>query len=97
MRVVALYRSNSEHERSVIDLDREYNHRTGRSLKLLDLNSRDGAATASLYDIVQYPAILALGDDGKLLQLWQGLPFPLLNDIMYYDQPQSFALSAHSW
>jgi hypothetical protein len=97
MKVVVLYRPNSEHQTAVESLDRDYQRRTGRSLELVSLNTRDGAAMASLYDVMQYPAILALTDDGRVLQMWQGMPFPLLNDIMYYDQQSSFAMSSSSW
>lgn len=93
MRVAVLYRSRSEQERSVIDFDRDYTHRTGRSLSLMDLNTRDGAAMASLYDIVQFPCVLALAEDGQVLQMWQGEHLPLMNEVMYYDQQTSFAMS----
>jgi aromatic ring-cleaving dioxygenase len=52
---------------------------------MYDLNTRDGYATASLYDIMQHPAVLALADDGQLLQLWVGENLPLINEVMYYD------------
>ena len=84
MRVAVLYRSNSEHERIIREYDREYERRTGRSLRLYDLNTRDGAAMASLYDITQYPAVLAMSDDGQVLQMWQGENLPLMNEVMYY-------------
>lgn len=87
MKVAVLYRSQSEQERPVIELEHEYEHRTGRQLSLYDLNTRDGAAMASLYDVVRYPAVLAMGNDGSLLQLWQGESLPLMNEIMYYDSP----------
>ena len=86
MRVAVLYRSNSEQERPVMEFEREFEHRTGRSLNLLDLNTRDGAAMATLYDIMQYPAVLAMSNDGSLLQLWQGDNLPLMNEVMYYSQ-----------
>ena len=84
MRVAILYRSNTDHERSVIDFDREYGHRTGRSIEMLDLNTRDGSSMATLYDIVQYPAILAIADDGRIQQVWQGENLPLIDEVSYY-------------
>jgi hypothetical protein len=89
LRVIILYRGQSEHEREVLDFVREYEHRTGRKLSLQDLNEREGSSTAVLYDVVRYPAILALADDGQLLQLWQGEPLPLMNEVMYYDKSES--------
>lgn len=88
MKVVVLYRSQSEHERMVLDFERDYESLTGRSLTLYDLNTRDGAAMASLYDVVNYPAVLALADNGQLLQIWQGEVLPMMNEIIYYDKPE---------
>lgn len=88
MKVVVLYRSQSEHERMVLDLEHDYESLTGRSLSLYDLNTKDGEAMASLYDVVNYPAVLALADNGQLLQLWQGEVLPMMNEIMYYDKPE---------
>lgn len=85
MKVVILYRPSSEHERAVEEFVHEFKRREpSRHIELLNLDSKDGAATASLYDIVQYPAILAITDDGRLLQWWQGEQLPLMNEVAAY-------------
>jgi hypothetical protein len=84
MKVAVLYRSNSEHERSILDFEREFEHRTGRAFSKYDVNTRDGAAMASLYDVMQYPTVMALADDGQMLQMWQGGKLPLINEVTYY-------------
>ena len=85
MRVSVIYRSNSEHERQVLDFEREFEHRTGRSLELLDVNTRDGSSMASLYDIVAYPMVLAISNEGSILQSWQANSgMPLINEVSYY-------------
>lgn len=84
MKVAVLYRSRSEQERKVLDFDRDYTRQTGRHLDLMDINTRDGWSLASLYDVTQYPAVLATADDGSLLQMWQGDNLPLMNEVMYY-------------
>lgn len=65
---------------------RDFQHQfeAGRKLELVSLNTRDGAATASLYDVMSYPAILALNNDGSVLNLWQGVPLPLMNEVAGY-------------
>jgi hypothetical protein len=88
MKVAVIYRSQTENERLVLDFERDYFHRTGRELTLYDLNTREGADLAELYDVVRYPAVLAISNDGSLLQLWQGEILPLMSDVMYYDQPE---------
>lgn len=84
MRVVVLYHPKSEHGGIVEDFARDYARFKGRKLELVSLETRDGAATASLYDITQYPAILALANDGSIQNVWQGLPLPTMNELDAY-------------
>lgn len=85
MKVVVLYRPNSEHARTVEEFADELTRRNhGGKVELVSIDTRDGSATASLYDVMQYPAILALQDNGQLLKEWQGSTMPLLNDVSYY-------------
>jgi len=57
---------------------------TDRGVSLVSLDTRDGVSTASLYDVMQYPAILALSDDGQLLKEWEGEQLPLMNEVAYF-------------
>ncbi len=87
MRVVVLYHPKSEHGGKVEDYARDYKnlHRDEhRELELLSLETREGADLAKLYDVVRYPAVLALADDGHLQNGWQGGELPLLRDLDYY-------------
>lgn len=86
VKLLILYRPNSEHDTDVQSFVREFQRRyeVGRKLELVSLNTRDGAATASLYDVVAYPAILVLGDDGSLVNFWQGMPLPLMDEVAAY-------------
>ncbi len=85
MKVLILYRPNSEEARSVESFIHDYQarHETGR-LEVVDVNTRDGYATASLYDIMSYPAVLVLRDDGSILKSWEGEMLPLMDDVTYY-------------
>lgn len=85
MKVVILYQSNSEHERKVLEFAHDFTSaQLDRKVELVDLNTREGAATAQLYDVVKYPAVLALANDGQMLQLWQNDQLPLMNEVAYY-------------
>lgn len=80
-----LYRPNSEHGRQVEDFLREYQMRGEPGhVEPLNLDTRDGSATATLYDIVQYPAIMVLRNDGYVQKLWQGNSLPLLDEVASY-------------
>lgn len=85
MKVVILYRPNSEHDTLVQDFLRDYKRRTNKDLELMSLDTREGAEMARLYDVVDYPAIIAREDDGHLQQMWQGEKLPLIDEVSYYD------------
>ncbi len=86
VKLLILYRPDSEHasdvESFVRDFQRQYE--AGKRLELQSLNTRDGAATASIYDVMSFPAILALADDGSVLNMWQGIPLPLMDEVAGY-------------
>lgn len=84
MSVLILYRPNSEHERRVLDYARDVKRTTGHDLELVSLDSREGADQAKLYDATRYPAVLALRDDGEMLQLWQDELLPTINEVSAY-------------
>lgn len=84
MRVVVLYRSKSEHGRTVETMLRDYNMRNARDIEAIDIDSRDGTEMAKLYGVTQYPAIIAMASDGQMQKMWQGLPLPLINEIDFY-------------
>jgi hypothetical protein len=85
MKVVILFRPGSEHARTVEDFVRDFTrYHADRRIDLVSVDTRDGSSTAMLYDVMQYPAILALADDGQVLQEWEGDRLPLMNEVAYY-------------
>ena len=86
MRVVVIYRDESDHAREVIDYMADFARQTGRELEVLDPDSADGGMFCRTYDIVEYPSIIALSDDGVMLNLWRGRPLPTIGEVSYYAQ-----------
>ena len=86
MKVLVIYRPNSEQARSVEEFIREFErrHDQGYRLEVISIDSRDGSATASLYDILQHPAILVLADNGSVQQSWVGDSLPRIADVVAY-------------
>lgn len=85
MKVLILYRPNSEHARVMEDFIREYQERHDSGhLEVLNIDTREGSATATLYDVVQYPAILVLQTDGYVQKIWQGNSLPLMDEVASY-------------
>lgn len=85
MRVVILFREKSEHARGVETFTHDFRKRYADvRIELVNIDEREGIALASLYDIMQFPAIIAIADDGVLLQLWQGTTLPLIDEVASY-------------
>jgi hypothetical protein len=87
MKVIVLYRPRSEFARQVEEFVRGLQTQHGlddRRLEVLDYDSREGAATASLYDVMTQPSILVIGDDGHFVKDWQGSSLPLMGDVAGY-------------
>ena len=85
MRVVVVYEDQTDYARTVVDYLRDFENQTGRSLETLDPNTPEGTDFCNLYDIVEYPTIIALSDDGVMQRTWRGLPLPTIMEISYYD------------
>ena len=79
-----IWREESDYARSVIEWMRELEHRTGRTIESYEPDSPEGESICRSYDIVEYPSIIALNDDGKMLQEWRGTMLPKIDDVNYY-------------
>ena len=87
MKVLVLYRPNSEFARRVEEFVSGLQTRHGvdeKHLAVMDYDSREGSSTASLYDIMGQPSILIIGDDGSYIKHWQGENLPLLEEVAGY-------------
>ena len=79
--VTILYRPDSEHERQVMDFQREL-AKSQVITQLVNIDSREGSVIARLYDIVRYPGVLLIEQDGRLRQAWSG-ELPLISEVSY--------------
>ncbi len=55
-------------------------------VEIMNIDTREGSATATLYDVLQYPAILILQTNGYVQKIWQGPELPRLDDVASYAQ-----------
>ncbi len=84
MKLLVIYRPDSEYSRNVETFIHDFQSRHGsvvRKVEVLNSQSREGMALMSLYDIMQQPALLALADDGQLIQHWTGTTLPLMDEV----------------
>lgn len=86
MKILVLYRPNSEHARGVESFLRDlqkHHDIEPRNLRTLNMDSREGISLASIYDIMAFPAILVTADDGRYIKHWAG-DLPLMSEVMSY-------------
>jgi len=84
MRVVVITKDNTEYSRMVTTFINDFARQTGRSLEVLDPDTLEGESFCRAYDIVEYPTIIALSDDGHMQNLWRGTTLPTINEVSYY-------------
>jgi hypothetical protein len=85
MKVLVLYRPNSEHGRLTEEFIHDYKARYQDSvLEVLNIDTREGIAMATLYDVLQYPAILVLQSNGSVQKIWEGSALPRFDDVASY-------------
>jgi len=86
MRVFCLYRPNTDHERPVTELNAELKRRMNLELELISMDTAEGDQIARVYDIMQFPAVLAVDSSGVLHKAWAEGNLPLINELSYYLQ-----------
>lgn len=84
MKVKIIYRYESDHAREVLDYLRDFSRQTGHEIEEVNPDTADGAHTCRVYDIVEYPTMIALSDDGQLQNMWRGRPLPTISEVSFY-------------
>ena len=80
-----LYHPNSENARTIEQYTHDFESVHYAEIDKMSLETKEGAALATLYDITTYPALLVLRDDSRqLVKAWQGLPMPLMDELAGY-------------
>ncbi len=86
MRVVVVYKQQTDYARDVDSFLFDFKRLTGHDLETMDPESRDGIMFCETYDILQYPTVIALSDTGQMQNTWAGLPLPTMSEVSYYVQ-----------
>lgn len=84
MRLCFLYHPASDHARIVEEYATEFARRHAQEIEKISLETKQGAEMARLYDVVQYPALLAIDGGGGLSKYWQGELLPLMDEVAGY-------------
>ena len=85
MRAVCLYKRESDYGREVEEYLTDLN-RMGAEIEVeaIEPETFEGESLARAYDVVRYPAILVLADNGSVVGSWIGLPLPDMEEVVYY-------------
>ncbi|MEO7904956.1 MAG: hypothetical protein ABIR91_04140 [Candidatus Saccharimonadales bacterium] len=84
MRTVIVFKEESDHAREVISYLRDFARQTGHILETINPDTRDGSAFCRVHDIVEYPSVVALNDNGGMQNLWRGTPLPTISEVSFY-------------
>lgn len=85
MKVVIIYRPQSEHATTVDSWVRDFQRRNSTiKVELMNADEREAIAKEEVYDLTSFPAILAMTDDGELLKHWMGGEMPLMDEVASY-------------
>lgn len=84
MRTFVIYKTESDHARDVVTWLGDFARQTGKTMETLDPDTREGADTCRMYDIVEYPSIVVVDENGAIQNLWRGQPLPTISEVSYY-------------
>lgn len=84
MKVIVVYKPDSEHARAVTDWLRDFSRQTGKILEEVNPDTKEGTQICRNYDIVEYPTIVAFDNNGVLQNMWRGATLPTISEVSYY-------------
>lgn len=86
MRVVVLFKEQTDYARQVTDFIVDFKRQTGHDLEVVDPESSEGINFTEAYDILEFPTLVAISDDGQVQNQWRGMPLPTISEVSYYVQ-----------
>ncbi len=84
MKIVVVWRDESEYGRAMEEWISEFERRTGKEVESMSPDGREGSDFCRAYDVVEYPTILALDDNGAVLSMWRGTMLPTFDEVSYW-------------
>lgn len=84
MKTIIVYKEQSEQARAVETFMHDFAKQTGKTLETADPETLEGSRLCETYDIVEYPTVLAIDDNGLVQNTWRGLPMPTISEVSYY-------------
>jgi hypothetical protein len=63
---------------------RDYERRGELEAEVFDPDTREGVGLITAYDLMNFPAILVLTDEGQVIHSWMGTPLPIVDEVRGY-------------
>ena len=84
MRAVVIYRDGADYTRMVEEFIEVFERRTGKEIEKINPDSIAGEIFCVTHDVVEYPTIMGVDDDGRVLQEWRGISLPTIDEVSFY-------------
>lgn len=84
MRIICVWRRESDYGRATEEWLTEFERRTGREVESYDPDAAEGEDICRTYSVVEYPTILAVDNNGTALESWRGKDLPLFDQVNYW-------------
>ena len=84
MRIVVVFKEFSDKAREAFEWIDVVEKRSGVEVEKINPESKEGEVFAIAHDIVEYPTVLVIGEDGKVYESWRGSPMPMIDTVVAY-------------
>ena len=84
MKILVVFKEFSDKAREVFEWIDAFERRSGVTVEKLEPESKEGESFCMAHDIVEYPTVLVIGEDGKVFESWRGTPMPQIDTVMAY-------------
>ena len=85
MRTILICKDDQDYTRDVLTWMKDFEHQAGTGLiEEINPETTEGENLVTVYDLLEYPAIMVLADDGSVVQMWKGMPLPSPDEVSYF-------------
>lgn len=84
MKVLILYRPQTDQERTVLTFQHDFNQRYTTKVELVSLDTVEGDELSRVYGTTDTPVMIVTTDDGQVQNMWQGASLPLIDEVAGY-------------
>ena len=89
MRIVVVWKDNTEYAREVTDWIREMERKVGSGkIESVNPDTVEGEIFCTPREIMEFPVGMALKSDGATVREWVGSPLPQPEDVAYYAEQE---------